>query len=50
MATSKKEYAKAITGHKTDAMFDRYNIIVDSQKRETLQARMRMVKTGKVGQ
>jgi integrase len=50
MATSKKEYAKAITGHKTDAMFDRYNIIVDNQKRETLQARMRMVKTGKVGQ
>jgi len=32
IATGNKELAKQITGHRTDAMFDRYNILVNSQK------------------
>jgi hypothetical protein len=33
MATGKKECSKAITGHKTDAMFDPYNIVDDQNVR-----------------
>jgi integrase len=48
-ATKDKELAKFITGHKTDAMFDRYNIIIPEQKAVAMSARMKMISVGKGG-